>query len=346
MDNEQKNTPAISVIIPMYNVEKYVGECLDSLLAQTFQDFEVIVVDDKSSDNSPEIVDGYKERFSGRLKLIRSQKNSGGCAVPRNIGFGFAHGKYIFFLDADDLITKTAFEELYKIAEDFQADVVHCEQRYDFFDSTKDFSKLKPKTFQRGKLVTKPTLETDDITKRISDFHEVRYLWYAWNKLIRREFLTENHIENPEVTNIEDMLFTCYLVACADRYVRVPNIVNFYRKRPGSITFERLEAEKHVRRWLRALINGFDHAEKFFNGRKFFRENPIVKFLALDSFINYCTNYFKEIYTNYSPVEFDEIIREEFANAKNPLGLHAFIFAMMNVYRQTILRLHPEAISG
>ena len=166
--------------------------------------------------------------------------------------------------------------------------------------------------------------------------------------MIRREFLIENKIETPEVTNVEDMLFSCYLVACAKNYVRVPNIVNYYRRREGSITFERMEAEKHTRHWLKALIGGFEHAEKFLDGReflKFFRENKIAKFLALDSFINYCTNYFKDIYLNYSPVEFDSVIREEFAQAKNPVGLHAFIFAMMNVYRQTILRLHPEAIS-
>ena len=96
--------PAISVIIPMYNVERYVGECLDSVLLQTFQDFEVIVVDDCSTDNSVEVVNSYVPKFDGRLRLISMEKNTGGGGKPRNRGIELACGEYVQFLDADDFM--------------------------------------------------------------------------------------------------------------------------------------------------------------------------------------------------------------------------------------------------
>ena len=126
--SKENNFPQISIIIPMYNVEEYVGECLDSILVQTFKDYEVIIVDDCSTDNSCDVVESYMSKFNGKLNLIKSKKNSGGCAVPRNIGLSHANGKYIFFLDSDDLIVKTGLAELYKVAEDYQADVIQCEK--------------------------------------------------------------------------------------------------------------------------------------------------------------------------------------------------------------------------
>ncbi|MBR1807751.1 MAG: glycosyltransferase family 2 protein [Selenomonadaceae bacterium] len=120
--------------MPLYNVEKYVGECLDSILAQTLQDFEVIVVDDCSTDSSVAVVESYMSKFDGRLKLTRMKKNSGGAGLPRNKGIEFSCGEYLAFVDPDDTITPTAFEELYTLAKNFDADVVHCEKWYQLPD--------------------------------------------------------------------------------------------------------------------------------------------------------------------------------------------------------------------
>ena len=100
----------ISVIIPVYNAEKYLGVCLESLLIQTLQDFEVIIVDDCSTDASPAIAESYLEKFGGRLKIIYLEKNTGSGAVPRNEGLRFSRGEYVFFMDADDLIIDNALE--------------------------------------------------------------------------------------------------------------------------------------------------------------------------------------------------------------------------------------------
>ena len=102
--------PAVSVIIPLYNAERYISECLDSVLNQTFDNYEVIVVDDCSTDNSVAIVESYAEKFGGRLILSRMDKNSGSGGLPRNKGIMLSRGEYIQFLDADDMLTNTALE--------------------------------------------------------------------------------------------------------------------------------------------------------------------------------------------------------------------------------------------
>jgi len=106
----QKNfSPAISIIIPLYNAERYIGELLDSILAQTFQNFEVVIVDDCSTDNSRQVVESYLPSFNvGRndiLKIIKTKKNSGNPGTPSNIGIKNSRGKYIFLLDNDMLFT-------------------------------------------------------------------------------------------------------------------------------------------------------------------------------------------------------------------------------------------------
>ena len=105
----------VSVIIPLYNAEKYLGVCLESLLIQTLQDFEVIVVDDCSSDNSCAVAESFLEKFSGRLKIIYLEKNTGSGAVPRNEGLRFSRGEYVFFMDADDLIIDNALEKRFTL---------------------------------------------------------------------------------------------------------------------------------------------------------------------------------------------------------------------------------------
>ena len=113
--------PAVTVIVPMFNAENFIEPCLNSLLNQSFNDFEVIVADDCSTDQSPAIVKSFVEKFDGRLRLIKTKKNSGTASAPRNLALKSARSEYITYLDADDLLTKTAVEELLTAAETFDA---------------------------------------------------------------------------------------------------------------------------------------------------------------------------------------------------------------------------------
>ena len=175
IDSAKQFRPAVSVIIPLYNAEKYVGECLDSILAQTFQNFEVIVADDCSTDSSYSVVESYITKFDGRLSLLKMAKNSGGGAMPRNKGLSMSRGEYIFFMDADDVITKTALEELYTLAKKFDADVVYCEKYLMSSGVGEEFVKkayVAVGKAQRPPFVNEPTVETSDLIQRLNNMRK------------------------------------------------------------------------------------------------------------------------------------------------------------------------------
>ena len=258
--------PAISVIIPMYNAEKYIGECLDSILAQTFQDFEVIVVDDCSTDNSAAVVESYAEKFGERLRLEQMLKNSGGGAMPRNKGLLLSRGEYLLIIDNDDAITPTALEELYSVAKDFDADVVACERYYEvpdqFWNDAEFRKQLQPLNWRTGSFVDKPAFLTNDILERLQLLNPRYLLWNVWSKLIRRDLILKNEFGFSD-TIIDDMVFTICLLCTAKKYILVPNVINYYRVREGSVSYNSNERDekfsanmsKPSRRRLDTLIN-------------------------------------------------------------------------------------------
>ena len=330
-----KNCPAISVIIPLYNVEKYVGECFDSLLAQTFQDFEVIVVDDCSTDNSVAIVESYKEKFGGRLKLIKTLKNSGNAGLPRNKGIALSRGEYISFIDPDDTVTPAALEELYSAAQKFEADVVHCEKWYqipdEFFHDAEHRKNLKPYSWPMGEkiFITEPTLLTNDLEKRITDFSKKWLSWSVWAQLIRRDFIIENEIKMP-CTVTQDMIFTMCELCSAEKYLVIPKIVNYYRQRSNSISKERIEVQKTFHKYIVTLKRGIKYLDKFLGDREFFLRYPDLKYILFNTFAQEILRHFNEIYAQISPHVLNEILQKEFgANS----AFEAFIFNMMNVQR-------------
>lgn len=117
--------PLISVVLPVYNVEAYVEECLESIISQTlgFEKIEVILVNDCSTDGTATILDKYAERFKN-IRVIHLTENCGAPGKPRNIGINEAKGEYIIFLDPDDYIPADAYEKLYKVMEKNNSDFV------------------------------------------------------------------------------------------------------------------------------------------------------------------------------------------------------------------------------
>ena len=115
--------PCISIIVPVYNVEKYLQQCIDSILAQTFRDFELILVDDGSPDNCPALCDAAAEKDS-RIRVIHQQ--NGGLSAARNAGLDAARGEWIGFIDSDDLIEVDMYEAMYHAAQKYQADLAFC----------------------------------------------------------------------------------------------------------------------------------------------------------------------------------------------------------------------------
>ena len=273
----------VSVIIPLYNAEKYIGECLDSLLDQTFQNFEVIVVDDCSTDNGPVIVGSYKEKFDGRLTLTKTEENSGGGGLPRNKGITLSRGEYIQFLDADDMLTKTALEEMYTLAKDYNADVVNCEKFYHVDD---DGTNIRAKSYQEGKFVSKPTFESEDLKKRVQNIIDDRYLTTTCNKFVRRDLITENEIFFPSLKTSEDNIWTQGLIFYGKKFLRVPNVVYIYRQSEGSSQRAKRTPQQHINFWLNPVLLGLKSLDNLMSRHEFFKANPSLRFALLKKFID------------------------------------------------------------
>ena len=122
---EQKKSPEISIIVPVYKVEKYLNECIDSILAQTFTDFELILVDDGSPDNCPALCDAAAEKDS-RVRVIHKQ--NGGVSTARNAGLAAAQGNWIGFVDPDDFVDKTYYEKMLRAAKQTGAELAVCNE--------------------------------------------------------------------------------------------------------------------------------------------------------------------------------------------------------------------------
>lgn len=276
------NAPKISVIIPMYNAAKYVGDCLESLLAQTFQDFEVIIVDDCSTDSSRNVVESYAPKFNGRLALLQLDRNTGSGAVPRNTGLKIARGEYVFFADADDLLMLTAFEELYTLAKNFNAEVVYCEE---YYHATADLRKIIVDGKQETGFTNHPRFESADLSVRVNEILNRSFLLVPWSKFVRRDFLIKHEIFFPHCKIAEDDIWTYALVFYAERFLRVPNVVYIHREAEDSVSRLERTPLQYLVYWINPIVYGIGALDKFMLKHEFFRQNPVKCYDILEYFI-------------------------------------------------------------
>ena len=271
--------PAVSVVISLYNAEKFIGACLDSLLAQTLQGLEVVVVDDCSTDSSCAVVESYLPKFNGRLSLLHTEENSGGGSVPRNKGLNFSRGEYVFFADSDDFLAKSGLEDLYAVAKDFDADVVYCERN---FETNEEGGNVRLVTHQKGTLVERPTIESAVLAERVNNILE-RDIWGApWCKLVRRNFLIEHEITFPNVFPCEDYFWTLNLFFGAKNFVRVPNAIYFWRQTKKSSIRGKDTQEDKFNLWLNPAILGLKPLDKMLSKFEFFRNDTKCRHAILD----------------------------------------------------------------
>ena len=272
----------ISVIVPVYNAEKFLPACLESILAQTFTDFEVIVVDDCSTDNSAEVVENYISNFNGRLKLSRMKKNSGGPGAPTNKGIARACGKYIWAVDNDDLIMNNAIEVLYNSAEKFNAEVVYMDSVFNYKDDT-DNPVPNPEKFKPAiGSVIEPTFDPQDVGERLKLYCK-RTSVVGWRRFVKRDFLVENEITFPEdVQASQDIIWTIVLTFYANRHLRIPEPLYIYRQRSDSVSHLKRPDSLGVEYWGELLVKNVESLCKFFSEQKFFRQNPQFGWMLID----------------------------------------------------------------
>ncbi|MBR4152924.1 MAG: glycosyltransferase family 2 protein [Selenomonadaceae bacterium] len=338
-----KEIPAISVVIPMYNAEKYIANCLNSLRVQTFQDFEVVVVDDCSTDNSVKVVESFREKFGGRLYLEKTKKNSGNGTLPRNIGLKFSRGEYIFFMDNDDAVTATALEELYNLAKNFNADVVHCEKYFnvpeDFLGTSAQIKQLKPYNYlTREKIfIEEPLIWDNNFEERVKFFAQRKLIWNIWVQLIRRDFLIKNSLKFVGAI-ADDMIFTTCELCCAEKYIIVPNVIYFYRQRQDSLIHKDFKIDKHLNVWIGMLKSGFDYLDNLLNDNEFFSQRPDLKYVLFGTFAQEMLNYLNGVYAQFPAYALDELLRKELGDS----ALTTFIFSVMNVQRLQIRQIQYQ----
>lgn len=205
--NMKNKQPDISIIVPIYNAEKYLNKCIDSLINQTKKEIEIILINDGSKDNSEKIIQSYKDK---RIRYI-SQPNKG-IGKTRNLGIEKATGKYIMFIDSDDYLDKNACKLLFDKAFSNKLDVVIC----DFYiKKGTNLTEEKIIDFSFCNLKEKPNL-----------IYDVNLA--PWNKIYKTDFLKKNKIKFVENLKYEDTPFVCEALDKATRIGKVNNCLNYY----------------------------------------------------------------------------------------------------------------------
>lgn len=224
----------ISVIVPVYNVEKYLRRCIDSILAQTFENFELILVDDGSSDGSPAICDKYAKE-DRRVKVIH--KKNAGVSAARNDGIKKARGKFIYFCDSDDYIRPGLLKNAYEAAIREEADCVYFNCSFDTKECPK-MGRIGNTEYEAGVY----TLETkedifDYLIRSILNIRDKKAGWSVWSRLFKKKIIKRNKIYFCETCNgfAEDMAFVLEYTMFSRKIVGLKNSYYVYRQRPGSV---------------------------------------------------------------------------------------------------------------
>ena len=205
--------PKVSVIVPFYNVEKYIEKCLETLVNQTLDDIEIILVNDGSKDKTVDKVEKYKEMYSN--KIVYLEKENGGLSDARNYAIPYARGEYIAFLDSDDYVETNMYKEMYEIAQKENSDMVECNFIWEYPNKTRI-----------------------DIGTTYNNKHEMieKIRVVAWNKLIKREILEKSKVRFPKGYRYEDVEFTYKLIPFLEKVSFCKTPMVHYVQREGSIS--------------------------------------------------------------------------------------------------------------
>lgn len=220
----------ISVIVPVYNAEKYIEKCINSILNQTYKDLEIIAVNDGSTDGSFSILEALTKK-DNRLKLIN--KENSGVSDTRNIGLNNATGDYIGFVDADDFLEDSMYEKMICTIGEYKADICCCGYRQEYADYYYDIATEKINELQGPNEILSYYLR-QDIRSGIGDGN--------WNKLFKKELLT--NIRYKKYANGEDIDFQFRAFLEAERMVCIPDILYHYVANDESATGSEFNVKK------------------------------------------------------------------------------------------------------
>ena len=232
----------VSIIVPFYNVENYIEKCLRSLVNQTLDDIEILLVNDGSQDKSEAIAKQFVEKYPN--KIIYLEKENGGLSDARNYAIPHAKGEYIAFLDSDDYVEINMYEEMYNKAKKEDLDYVECDFLWEYPDKTLE---SKGKQYSNKKEM----------------FIHTRVV--AWNKLIKREIVQDNHLEFPKGYRYEDVEFFYKLLPFIHHYGIVQKSFIHYVQRENSISNVQNTRTKEI-------IDVLEHVIEYYKTNNLFDE--------------------------------------------------------------------------
>lgn len=313
------HTPKISIVAPIYNVAPYLRECLDSVREQTLADFEVILVDDGSPDESGAIADEYAA-IDGRFKVIHKQ--NAGVSAARNDGLLAATGEYVFLLDSDDYLAVDALEKLYSQTGNGRIDVVLGDY-VAFSDTSQTVYKVANKPFESSdrqmlSAVQLAVFNMGPADIAYDDIHILRGVGAAWHYLIKRSVISGNGIVfDPSLKGLfDDGCFTLHVLEVSNSIAYVQTPTYYYRHVADSITrkfggapFGKYEAVYDA---LESFI------DQFGKGEEFIRALCLRKFIYLNKSME---TYF---FNPQNPASEDELFHEFVKLVKSNVYSDAF----------------------
>ena len=240
--------PIVSIIVPVYNAEKTIQRCVESILGQDFQDFELLLIDDGSQDTSGELCDAFA-RQDARVRVFH--KENGGVSAARNLGLSQAQGVYLQFLDSDDWITADATTMLVRTAREYRCDLVIS----DFYRVVGD------RVSHKGDIQEDAVLSREEYAAHMMERPADFYYGVLWNKLYRREIVERHHLRmNPEISWCEDFMFNLEYIRYAASFQALPIPIYYYVKTKGSLANQNLTISNTVK----MKLTVFEYYQRFF----------------------------------------------------------------------------------
>lgn len=259
------NPPLVSIIIPIYNVDDYVEDCLVSVIDQSYKNIEILCIEDWSKDRSMEIVSRFA-LLDSRIKIIQTAKNIG-LAATRNVGIRNALGDYLFFLDSDDCINLDAIQKLVMAAMESNADIV-----YGGGEAFSSEQGMEDKRYIQdiNKFLKAPTVSTEIHCERCY-FGLKSIPCVAWGKLYKMSFIRTNRLKFIEDRVLhEDVGFHIKCLSCQPLLLCLPNKLYQYRIRSKGLSSEiRNDASKNKRYLELSIIDAIDYVNHFGKGDQF-----------------------------------------------------------------------------
>lgn len=241
-------SPTVSIIVPVYNAERTISRCVDSILNQDYSDFELLLVDDGSTDSSGAICDAYAARDS-RVQVFH--KENAGVSSSRNLALDHAGGTYLQFLDSDDWITPDATSSLVRTMEQGPCDMV-----------VSDFYRVVgERVSQKGDIDEDGMMTREEYASHMMENPADFYYGVLWNKLYRRSIVEEYHLRmNPEISWCEDFMFNLEYIRYAESFRAIQIPIYYYVKTKGSLVSQSMSISQVVK----MKLTVFEYYHRFF----------------------------------------------------------------------------------